>query len=94
MVIYFRSRKIRYFQLFCLFLKIVEATDSTSFDPVVILPKTMHCFFFFFFFCKNGGLVKKCLFVGICEKLENFSQNQNGHSCLLEEMSDKVTSLK
>ena len=71
-VIYFRSTKTQNFQFFCQFLKKVAVTDC--FDGVVILPKTMDCFFFF---VKNGVLVKACEFFRTGEKLENFNQNQN-----------------
>ena len=50
------------------FLKRVEVTDCSRFDPVVILSKSVD-FFFFFFFCKNGVLEKKCLFSRTGEKL-------------------------
>ena len=87
-VIYFRSTKTRNFQLCCQFLKKVEVTDWWSFDPVVILPKSMDCF------CTNGILVKKSLFFRTGEKRKNFNQYQNEHSCLWKWMSDMVTRLK
>ena len=61
-LIYFRVTRTRYCQLFFQFLKRIEVTVCSSYDPVVILPKSMDCFvvvfFFFFFFGKNGILVK------------------------------------
>ena len=62
-------------------LKRVEVTECSSFDHVVILPKSMDCLFFiiylclFFFpclFCKNNGvLIKNAYFSEQVKNLKN-----------------------